>query len=351
MKVTLLILSLVAAGLLGSFFYQRRMATRERELQVEREVKAVHPVLRQMQSQVNATGAIRLATGAEVRVGAQISGIVSKLNVSVGSHVAKDDVIAIIDSRGLQARIEDARQQVAVDETALHKLQRDAERTRALLNEGLIPRQQAEDLEEDLQNALARVAKSRSSLDVVQSDLPYLEIHAPIAGTVASVSTLQGETVAASFAAPTFVTIIADNALELAAMVDETDIGAVRPGQKVTFTTETFPGRDFRGVVERIAPKATIVSGVVNYEVDVAIRGSASDLKPDMTTNVIIETASRQALMVPHAAIRHEGDADFVLLKSSKGPERHSVVIGNREGVFDEIRGGLTVESWVLVQP
>jgi multidrug resistance efflux pump len=78
-------------------------------------------------------------------------------------------------------------------------------------------------------------------------DLEYVEIRAPISGTIASVSTQRGETVAASFATPTFVTIIQKDALEVVAMVDEADIGNVRPGEEATFTTETWPDFEFAG--------------------------------------------------------------------------------------------------------
>ncbi len=245
---------------------------------------------RQAPSIVTATGTIRLRTGAEVRVGTQISGILTKLNVTVGSHVEKDEVIAEIESRGLNARMEQAQAQIEIDEVAVKKLERETDRTKQLLDAGLIARQQAEDLEDDLRNARARAEKSRSDLSVVRSDLPYLTIRAPIAGTVASVAMQPGETVAASFNAPTFVTIIEDRALELVAMVDETDIASVRPRNRVVFTTETYPSREFQGAVEQVAPKATVISGVVNYEVTIGIRGNIALLKPDMTANVNIET-------------------------------------------------------------
>ena len=222
-------------------------------------------------------------------MGTQISGILTRLNVTVGSHVEKGEVIAEIESRGLDARIEQAQSQIEIDEAALRKIEREMVRTRQLLEGGLIARQQAEDLEDDLRNAQARLEKSRSDLTVVRSDLPYLTIRAPIAGTVASVAMQPGETVAASFNAPTFVTIIEDHALELVAMVDETDIANVRPSNRVSFTTETYPAREFQGVVQQIAPKATVISGVVNYEVTVGIRRGMALLKPDMTANVNIE--------------------------------------------------------------
>jgi RND family efflux transporter MFP subunit len=212
---------------------------------------------------------------------------VKKLNVTVGTRVEQGAVIAEIDSRGLEARIAQARAAIRMDETDLSRAEFTLKRSETLASRGLAPRQQFEDAQLAVDAAKVKLDKSREDLAVIEADLPYVEIRAPIAGTIASVSTQEGETVAASFAAPTFVTIIKDDALELVALVDETDIGNVRPGQLVTFTTETFPSREFSGIVRRIAPKATIISGVVDYEVGIEIRNTRG-LKPDMTANVTI---------------------------------------------------------------
>lgn len=310
--------------------------------------------VRKISTTVTATGIIRLQTGSEVRVGAQISGLVSRLMVTVGSHVNKGDTIAEIDSRGLEARLAQARAQIEIDRAVMEKTSRDLARSHALLDAGLIARKETEDLEEDEKAAEARLAKSQSDLAVVESDLPYLVIRAPIAGTVAAVSTQQGETVAASFAAPNFVTLIEDKALELVAMVDETDIGNVRPSNAVTFTTETYPSRDFHGLVERVAPKATIVSGVVNYEVGISIREGIALLKPDMTANVNIQTAQRDALLIPKQAVENSGDRHFVYLapedsSQNQVPDRVEVTLGQGEGSLIEVKKGLTRGSRILV--
>jgi len=254
-------------------------------------VPAAQPpaVKRAASAAVLATGIIRLRVGAEVRVGAQVSGIVTTLNVTVGSHIGRGDLIAEIDSRELDARLAQARAQVAVAEQELRRADVALARARRLDERQLIPRQQLEDAALALDDATAKLAKARSDAEVVETDRSFTLIRAPISGTVASVSTQKGETVAASFTAPTFVTIIADHALQLVAMVDETDIGAVATGGRVTFTVEAYTDREFAGRVERIAPKATIVSGVVNYEVMIAIDSPAELLKPDMTANVSIE--------------------------------------------------------------
>jgi HlyD family secretion protein len=290
-----LVTGLVLAGLTGGAYLWRRVSAKLEDTQ-PRVISTVRPESRKVDATVSATGVIRLRSGAEVRVGAQLSGIVDRLNVTVGSHVGKGSIIADIDSRGLSARIEQAKAQVAMDEVAIEKSKRELARSQSLLAEGLIPRQQTEDLEEDLRGAEAKLAKSRQDLAVVEADLPYATVRAPIAGTVSSISTQEGETVAASFAAPTFVTILEDDALELVAMVDETDIGNVRRGDGVRFTVETYPDREYAGTVTRIAPAGTIISGVVNYEVGIRIR-KPDGLKPDMTANVAITTAKKKALV------------------------------------------------------
>jgi len=218
-----------------------------------------------------------------------------------------------------------------------------------LLAAGVAPRQQTEDLELTVESAAAKLEKSRRDLAVVEVDLSYVKIRAPISGTVASVSTQEGETVAASFTTPTFLTIIEDGALELIAMVDETDIGNIRPSNQATFTTEAYPTREFTGAVRRVAPKATIVSGVVNYEVAIKINGGLDLLKPDMTANITIKTSQREALVAPNGAIQREDDKRFVYVEKDGRLEKRPVVTGIRDLGFTEIKKGLSQSDRIAV--
>jgi RND family efflux transporter MFP subunit len=311
----------------------------------------VQPALRTIAATVSATGIVRLRVGAEVRVGSQVSGIVKKLNVTVGSHIRRGDVIAEIDSRGLDARLAQARAQIAVSAQEARRAGVELGRARRLGDQQLVPRQQVEDLTLALQEAETRLEKVRRDAAVVETDLLYATIRAPISGTVASVATQEGETVAASFTAPTFVTIIGDHALQVIAMVDETDIGSIAPRNRVTFTVEAYPGREFGGRVERIAPKATIVSGVVNYEVMVAIDDPGDVLKPDMTANISVRTAERQALVVPGAAVQRDGEDRFVYVDAHGSLTKRPVTIGTRESRVTEIKKGLAGTDRVLTGP
>jgi HlyD family secretion protein len=312
-------------------------------------VSIVQPETRRMDLQVLATGTIRLRVGGQVRVGAQISGIVKKLNVGVGTHVDKGDIIAEIDSRAIDALVRQAQAQVREDDVSLAKAERDLALGRELLASGLLPRQQEEDLEWAANSARAKLEKSRADLGVAEVNLSYSNISAPISGTIASVSTQEGETVASSFTTPTFVTIIEDDALELVAMVDEADIAAVKRHDPVTFTVEAYPSRELSGTVERINPTATILSGVVNYEVVISIAKDTSFLKPDMTANVNVRTAQRQALVLLATAIHDDGAEKFVYLESSAGWIKRNVTVGPREAAFIEIKKGLSPVDRVVL--
>ncbi len=306
---------------------------------------------RSIASTVLATGVVQLRVGAEVRVGSQLSGIVEELNVIVGSKIERGDVIARIDSRGLEAQLAQARAQVSVLEQEVQRTEVELARAQQLDIEQLVARTDVEDRTLDLADARARLEKSRRDADVVETDLAYAVIRAPISGTIASVSTRRGETVAASFSTPTFVTIIDDDALELVAMVDETDIGNVEGANPVVFTVEAYPSLEFEGHVIQVAPKGSIISGVVNYQVMIGIDSPADALMPDMTANVSIRTAEREALVLPSQAVQRDGFERFVYVDQNGELAKRSVVIGTRDAGFTEIRQGITPGDRVLIAP
>jgi RND family efflux transporter MFP subunit len=343
--VLLLIFCAIAAAAGSTWWSQHRNATSDASAP---HVKWVAPEVRNVSTNVNATGTLKLKIGAEVRVGAQLSGIVRRLNVIVGSHVNEGDVIAEIDSRPVTAKVDQARTQLTQAEVSEVKARTDFARSQKLFEAGIIPAQQFEDSRAALNAASASVAAAQSVVSTAQVDLAYVDIRAPISGTVASIATQQGETVAATFATPTFVTIIRESALEVIAMVDEADIGNVRRGEKVEFTTETYPDHEFQGTVTRIAPVATIISGVVNYEVAISIERDVALLRPDMTANVSIQTSERSALLLASKCVHRDGGQSFIYVQGPGGSVvKRIVMVGGRMADETEITRGLNANEKV----
>ena len=301
---------------------------------------------------VKATGIVKPMVGAEVRVGSRASGVVERLFVRVGDAVEAGQVLARLDTRELEARRDERRAALATAAADLAFARADLARRSRLAAEGLLPPSDLEVAERAFAVAGTREAEARAALASTETQLGYATIRAPIAGVVANVTTQEGETVAASFATPTFVTLLDLSRLELWAYVDETDIGRVRAGQAVSFSVDTYPGVELPGRVDTIYPKAEIRDNVVNYVAVVRFaRPEGRVLRPEMTASVRVAVETRaDVLTLPRRAVRRDGARTYVLLaRPGSGPERRRVTTGASDESSWEIREGLSEGDEVLV--
>src|SRR6516164_5781804 len=165
-RTVIILLVLVVGGAVASF-YSFGCTSKKPAAQKER---IVHAERRKIGAIVNATGVVRLRVGSEVRVGSQLSGIVKKLNATVGGHVEAGDVIAEIDDAPIQARLAQADAQAQLDRVSMERTRVAAGRAQQLASQGLIPIQQQQDLQLALEEARAKYEKSLSDRDLVQVD-------------------------------------------------------------------------------------------------------------------------------------------------------------------------------------
>lgn len=251
--------------------------------------QAAAPKQRVVETAVKATGVIKPMIGAEVRVGSRISGVVRRLYVRVGDTVRAGQLLAELDDRDLVARRLEAQAELELAKANLEYTRADLRRKHDLNAAQLLA-----DSDRDLAQRAFAIAEqqlegAKASLAFATTQLGYTKIFAPISGVVASVSTQEGETVAASFATPTFVTLVDLDRLEVWAYVDETDIGRIRIGQRARFTVDTYGDEEFDGRVTAIYPKPEIRDNVVNYVTVIRFDPPRDrTLRPEMTTTVRI---------------------------------------------------------------
>jgi RND family efflux transporter MFP subunit len=306
---------------------------------------------RSLSSTVLATGVIKPKVGAEVRVGSRVSGIVKQLNVHVGDVVRKGELLARLDDIELAALYNQVAANLDNASTMLKYAAIEKERQERLLENHTTSQQTFDLAIKAFEIAQAQVAQVKASLDYAKIQLDYTRIIAPINGVVASVSTQEGETVAAMFAAPTFLTIIDLKRLEVRAYVDETDISKVREGQKTEFTVDTYPGIVFEGIVKAIYPKAEIVDNVVNYVVIIDISNSKSKiLRPEMTATVNILNESLEGVIaIPNKAITHKNGVDVVYVLNHGQAEEKKVTTGVKSKSLTQIVSGLTENEKLIL--
>jgi RND family efflux transporter MFP subunit len=288
-----------------------------------------------------AIGTVKPKTGAEVKVGSQISGVVAELKVNIGDTVSRGQILALLDSTEWRARVAalkaDLASAVAEEEYARNELAR-FERL-----QDLTPPLQIENTRRNVKVKEAAVARTRASLAQAETQLGYTVIRAPVAGTIASVSTYQGETVAASFSAPTFVTIVDLKRLEVQSYVDETDIGKVHAGQRVGIRVDAYPGQELAGIVQAIYPKAQLINNVVNYVVIIDIVNAAGLLiRPEMTAHVTFILEQKEGVVsIPRKALLREGGQTLVVVQQGDQWRERSVKVGLQTPESVEIVSGL----------
>ena len=285
---------------------------------------------------VEATGTINAVT--TVQVGSQVSGTIAKLSADFNSHVKKGQVIAEIDpsifqGNVLQAKadLENARANLAAARANLEKAKAtavqakaDFERMQALAKEGVTSQQQLDlaratsesaDAQVDAQQAAitqaqAQVSQRAAALQVAQTNLSHTIIAAPIDGVVVARNVDVGQTVAASLQAPTLFTIAQDlTKMQVYTKTDESDVGQIKPGQKVTFKVDAFPRDTFQGRASQVRMNATTVQNVVTYDTVIAFDNPDTKLSPGMTAYVSIPVATVQDVVkIPNGALRFKPD-------------------------------------------
>jgi macrolide-specific efflux system membrane fusion protein len=347
-KKYLFIIIVIALAVLAVFAARRYFGGKERKGPAYTTAVVTR---RDIGSTVRATGIIKPMVGAEVRVGSRVSGVVKRLRSHIGDLVKEGQVIAELDDAELQAKLN---QNIAALEKAkadLEYARLNLERQRSLLNKNFASKQQVDLAENANKVAQAQLEQAEANVEFARVQLGYAKIFAPISGVIASIATQEGETVAASFSAPTFVNIIDLNRLEVQTYVDETDIGKVHEGLEAGFTVDTYAETDFRGKVTAIYPKAVIQDNVVNYIVTFAISDfQGRTLRPEMTANVTIFLATRKnVLAVPTAAIVREQGERFVTVLDGDRTERREIKAGWKDNSYTEIIGGVSEGEKVII--
>ncbi len=253
---------------------------------------------------VAATGALSAVT--TVQVGSQVSGIIAKLYADFNSAVKKGDLLAELDETPFREKV--AQNAAALDKARVEM--RNAEislrRQKALQQQGLAPQADFDQAQANYDGARASVAQAKATLNQAETDLRNSKIKAPIDGVVVSRAYDVGQTVAASFSAPTLFTIAQDlTKMQVSADISESDIGQIKIGEPVRFNVDAYPDRQFRGKVAQVRLNATVNQNVVTYPVIVEVNNEDLLLKPTMTANVTIDVnSSRNVLRVPNAALR-----------------------------------------------
>ena len=263
-------------------------------------------------STVNASGT--LGAVSTVQVGTQVSGQIAELRADYNSHVRQGDLIARLDSTLLFLAVRQAEAEVRQARADSAQKQFAFDQARTLEAAGLEAQSDYVAARTAYETAQASLTSADVGLARARENLRYVNIYAPIAGTVIQRNVDVGQTVQASFSAPQLFLIAADlRQMQILVSVDEADIGEVKAGQQVQFTVQAFPNRTFTGTVRQVRLQSATSNNVVSYTAVVGVANPDLALLPGMTATVTFEVAkARDVLKVANAALRFQAPAAWL---------------------------------------
>jgi HlyD family secretion protein len=302
--ITIGLVAVVA--LAGLFFVTHRKKTTKTVIQtaaVERQDITVT---------VEANGAIEPINVVEVK--SKASGQIVKMPIDVGSNVTPNQLLVQIDPR-------DVKNQYDQSQAALRAAQVSAEvglaqrkRSDQLFAEGVITAEEHETATLTYESARSSLVRARTDLDIARQRLEDATVRAPVAGTVIEKPVAVGQVISSatsSVSGGTTLLKMADlKQIRLRSLVNETDIGNVKPAQEATVVVDAYPDRQFRGTVEKVEPVAQVDQSVTMFPVLVSISNEDGLLMPGMNGEVTILVEEQDnVLAVPVDAIRTPREA------------------------------------------
>ncbi len=255
---------------------------------------------------VSSTGTLN-AVGT-VSVGTQVSGTISSVLVDFNDKVKKGQTLAILDTTVLASAVRDAEANLVRAEAQFKQAEAELQRDAPLYEKGFLSGLEFLPIQTNVEVTKAGLESAQATLGRARTNASYSIIDSPIDGSVIERNIDAGQTVAASFSTPTLFTIAKDlSRMQIFAAVDESDIGTIRLGQKVTFTVQSYAEEIFTGVVQQIRLKPVTIQNVVSYTVVIDAPNEKGILLPGMTATIdFILSEVTDVLSVSNIALHYE---------------------------------------------
>lgn len=301
-----------------------------------------------------------------VQVGSQVSGRIEGWYADFNTPVKKGQLIANIEPSLFRAAVQQAAANYASataghDKAVANRVlsERTYGREKTLFEQALVARADLDTAEAqavaaraDVAASAAAIEQARAALDQAQLNLSYTRILSPIDGIVISRNIDVGQTVAASFQAPTLFTIARDlTRMQVDTNVAEGDVGKIREAMEATFSVDAYPTRSYRGVVRQVRDNAQTIQNVVTYDAVIDVDNPDLTLRPTMTANTTFVYATKSDVVrLPNAALRFKPDSATTTGMTGPAeapPGRDSLAVDQR--IVWTLRGAHAVRSIVRV--
>ncbi len=319
-----------------------------------------------LQKTVIATGTIRAYN--RVEVGAQVSGKIEKIYVTLGQKVKTGDLIAQIDSSTQQntldtatAKLASYQAQLKAKKVAYSVAKSSYDRLAKLYAKKSVSLDEFESAKDTLATAEAAIEEIDASIKQAEievndakTNLGYTKIVAPIDATIISIPVSEGQTVNANQTTPTIVQVADLSKVLIKPEISEGDITKVTAGMEVKFSTLSDPDKIYQATIDSVDPAMTTLTdneytesvsdtNAVYYYANVVVENPDNNLRIGMTTQNTITIADiKNTLLIPTMTLKKQNNKVFVnVLTTANQVEQREVQIGLNDDMNTQILSGL----------
>jgi len=270
------------------------------------EVTLTHITRANISSTLAVSGTVASLPNRDVRVSAQVAGRVARMMVAEGDHVQEGQELAKLDDRPYQDQLQQAEASVAQAKANLENARLNRARNEDLFKRGIAARKDLEDSRTQQSVAEATLQQTQAALELARLQLTRTEVRSPLAGTVVKRLISGGEQVDGTAAQPLFE-VANTSEVELFGNVPALYLNMIRVGQRLSISTDAFPGRTFTGRVVAISPAVDPSTNVGLVRIRIANQAGLLRLGMFLTARLPLETHAN-ALVVPPQAVYRGSD-------------------------------------------
>jgi len=202
--------------------------------------------------------------------------------------------------------------------------------------------------QEDLDLNQAKVKEAEAQVNLLKNQIYESTILSPTEGQITDIQKKEGETVQPTVPV---LSLISSHPFQVKVDIYEEDIVKVKVGNPVSIKLTAFPDKTFKGKVVATDPAEKLVDNVVYYETTIDFEETVPEIKPGMTADIVITTATKDnVLAIPESAIKTKDSKTFVNVLENKTTKEQQIEIGLK-GSNDmvEVLSGLNEGEEIII--
>jgi cobalt-zinc-cadmium efflux system membrane fusion protein len=310
------------------------------------EKELVQVKLQTVESELLLTGKISFNEDKVARVFPLAGGFVRDLNVELGDHVKKGQVMAVIRSPEIAGF---TREGVAA-ESQVRVAEKNFQVATDLYQTGNISELERINAQKELENAKGELARIEAVLDMYGAGSGSIyPIKSPVSGVIVQKNIALNMELRTEDISPVFIVGDLDDVWVMA-NIYESDITKIKEGYEAEVTTIPYPEKVFKGKVDKIFSLMDSQSKVVKARV--TLKNENFELKPEMFANVrVTYNEPVKKLAVPINALIFDKSRYFVMVyKADDDIETREITVYKETDKLVYIESGLKDGEQVMTR-